>query len=630
MPKERTIPTIEAAAEFKIFVNETDIPRTIVKISINVMKMVNKISSATIVIMDGSPAEEDFPLSNGELFIPGNRITLAAGDPDNTVDIFTGIIVKQSLKIRNNRNSQLIIECKHRAIKTAIGRKNACFHDMTDTDVFEKILKDDGFSPSEIDIPSSSTFSHKELVQYNCTDWDFIVNRAEMIGKVVLTNDEKVTIKSPTVSEDAALSLLYGNTIIELDAEMDSRNQYEAVKAKTWDVAKQAIVESKASEPPELEEHGDLAASDLAAVMELNEFTLNHSGSLTPEERKEWADAQLLKSRLSKIRGRVKFRGIATINPGDVLELNGLGDRFNGKAFVSGVRQDYDAVNGWATQAQFGHSPEWFVEENEVTDQKAGGLLPGVIGLHTGIVTDNEDPEGEMRVRVKFPYINPDDDGVWARMALADAGNERGLFFRPEIGDEVVTGFLYDDPRQPVILGMLHSSALPSPLPPANDNHQKGYTSREKLILLFDDNKKEVKIETPAGNKVTISDDQRSIILEDQNGNKIQMNEKGITINDDHNSEIISLDVQQGKIKVKGMSKVVVEAPQIELVENATHPLVFGDALLNYLNQIVQMFNTHMHPGELALGTFPVTPAPPVPPLPPATPNLLSVKVKTG
>jgi hypothetical protein len=57
---------------------------------------------------------------------------------------------------------------------------------------------------------------------------------------------------------------------------------------------------------------------------------------------------------------------------------------------------------------------------------------------------------------------------------------------------------------------------------------------------------------------------------------------------------------------------------------------VFGDNLLQYLNQLVTMFNTHLHPGELAAGVLPVTPAPPVPPFPPATPSLLSMKVKTG
>jgi hypothetical protein len=49
--------------------------------------------------------------------------------------------------------------------------------------------------------------------------------------------------------------------------------------------------------------------------------------------------------------------------------------------------------------------------------------------------------------------------------------------------------------------------------------------------------------------------------------------------------------------------------------------------LLIYLNQLVAMFNAHVHPGELAAGFIPVTPAPPVPPFPPATPSLISTKV---
>jgi hypothetical protein len=73
-----------------------------------------------------------------------------------------------------------------------------------------------------------------------------------------------------------------------------------------------------------------------------------------------------------------------------------------------------------------------------------------------------------------------------------------------------------------------------------------------------------------------------------------------------------------------------VDAPQIELVESAAHPLVFGDDLLRYLTQLVQMMQTHMHPGELALGIFPVTPMVPGTAFPQPTQALLSTQVKTG
>ena len=80
---------------------------------------------------------------------------------------------------------------------------------------------------------------------------------------------------------------------------------------------------------------------------------------------------------------------------------------------------------------------------------------------------------------------------------------------------------------------------------------------------------------------------------------------------------------------MKAKAKVVVDAPQIELVDGAAHPLVFGDNLLQYLNQLVQVFSTHTHVGETVIG-IPVTPMTPSVPFPPATPSLLSLRVKTG
>ena len=103
-----------------------------------------------------------------------------------------------------------------------------------------------------------------------------------------------------------------------------------------------------------------------------------------------------------------------------------------------------------------------------------------------------------------------------------------------------------------------------------------------------------------------------------------------ITLSDSAGNNLLKIEVQQGQVRLQAAAKAIIEAPQIELVQNAAHPLVFGDNLLTYLNQLVAMFNAHVHPGELAIGILPVTPAPPVPPFPTATPSLLSTKVRTG
>ena len=109
-----------------------------------------------------------------------------------------------------------------------------------------------------------------------------------------------------------------------------------------------------------------------------------------------------------------------------------------------------------------------------------------------------------------------------------------------------------------------------------------------------------------------------------------QSHAQTVTLSDANGSNLVTIKVQEAQVRIQALAKVVVEAPQIELVDGAAHPLVFGDNLLQYLNQLVALFNSHVHPGELAAAILPVVPTPPAPPFPPATPALLSLKVKTG
>ena len=103
-------------------------------------------------------------------------------------------------------------------------------------------------------------------------------------------------------------------------------------------------------------------------------------------------------------------------------------------------------------------------------------------------------------------------------------------------------------------------------------------------------------------------------------------NAQTITLSDSLGINLMTVKVSEGTIEIRSAVQIVLEAPLIKHGQNATHPAVFGDQLLTYLNQLVSMFNAHMHPGELAAGFIPVTPAPPVPPFPPATPSLISTK----
>jgi Rhs element Vgr protein len=447
-----------------------------------------------------------------------------AGPTADPISLFKGIIIRQSVKLRDHIAPQLLLECRHKAVKLSVGRKSLYFFDQKDSDIISELLTKAGID-AEVE---ETSVPQRQQVQYNCSDWDFLLTRAQANGKVVLNNDERVEIKKPSLEDSAVCTLQFGASILELDAEIDARRQYDAVKSFSWDAAQQSVLEKEAADPG-IEGPGNLETGDLAAVVGLDHYHLQHA-ALSEEETQAWADAEWLCSQMSRVNGRIKCEGIATVNPGNIVTLAGVGDRYNGNVFVTGVRQVFDTVQGWKTHVQFGSVEKTLADENGVAAPKASGLLPGVGGLQVGVVVSNEDPDGEHRVRVRMPLVSADEDGTWARIASPDAGNERGFFFRPEIADEVVLGFLNDDPRQAVILGMLHSSAKVAPLEGSDDNHEKVYQSRSKMKLYFNDEKKIMQLETPKGNKIILSEEDKALKIQDQNGNKIEMTSDGIKI----------------------------------------------------------------------------------------------------
>lgn len=510
---------------FTIMIGGAELSREYQVTAIVVTKLVNRISHARLLVLDGDPASEDFPVSNLDLVLPGKEIEILAGYHSEETPIFKGIIIKHGIKARQRKQSVLCIECKHAAVKTAVRRCNRYFIDQKDSEAMETILADYSLA-SDI---AATGISHADLVQFNSLDWDFIVSRAEKNGMLVFTNDEKVTVKKPDLSQAARLSLLYGATMMRFEAEMDARFQFSGVKGVSWDYAGQEVTAAEAAEP-EVTSQGNVDGATLADALGLDAVSLQHTGHVEAQELQAWGDAQLLKSRLAKIRGSVSSVGYADINPGDLVELKGVGERYTGNAFVSGVR--HEIGNGtWTSDIQFGLAPQWFSDERELAETPAAGLLPPVHGLQIGIVVQLEgDPDGEDRVLVTMPIMQNDSEGVWARVATLDAGENRGSFFRPEINDEVVLGFFNDDPRDPVIVGMLNSSAKPAPVTASDDNHVKGFVSRSGMKLLFDDDKKSITMETPAGKKIIVDEDAGAITVQDENGNVLEMSASGITI----------------------------------------------------------------------------------------------------
>jgi Rhs element Vgr protein len=527
MLKERMIPGAGAKslATFTILSAGTEVSKQHHVLSITVNKEVNRIGYATIIMLDGEASEQSFSISNKPDFEPGKEIEIKSGYNNQEETIFKGIVIKHGIKVRKN-NSVLVIQCKDKAVKMTGACKNAYYKDVKDSDVMEELIGKYGLDK---DI-KPTIYNHKQLIQYNSTDWDFMLCRTDANGMLCFVDDNKISISKPEFAGNSVLTLQFGSTILDLDAEIDARFQYKNITGSSWNHTTQELSDDTESERSNIPEAGNLDKDNLADVVDEEKFTLINSAKMEDPEMQEWVNAMMMKHQLAKIRGSIRSDGSHAAKPGQLIQLKSAGDRFEGKLFVTGIRHEIE--NGsWQTVFQFGINPEWFAETHKLQQPLAGGLLPAIEGLHTGIVTQLEnDPDGEDRILVRIPVINKSDEGAWCRVCTLDAGNERGSFFRPEINDEVVVGFINNDPRHGMVLGMCNSSDKPAPVKASDDNHEKGFQTRSKMKMIFNDDKKSFTLETPGGNKFIISEDDKKIYFEDQNGNKITMNEDGIKL----------------------------------------------------------------------------------------------------
>ena len=519
MPAPRTVPSQgpKDVVTFTISIDGEAIPLTVEVSALTVFKGIGKIPFARIEILDGDPAAQTFSQSENELFAPGGEIEIQAGYSSQEDLIFRGIIVGQKVRMRKSGRGLLTLLCRHALYHSTLTEKSATFLDSSDSDAISTAL-----GSYDVDLNAESTdIIHEKLVQFHATDWDFALERAQSSGLFLIPTDDGATLAPPELSGEAVLSLQMGATIYELDFEMDCRSQPVDSTATAWDQASQDILESTGTDPG-YAPGTSLSGSDLAEVHGQN-FHLSHPGTFTQEELDAFSSARLLIARLASHTGRVQCTGTPAPIPGTLLALEGVGAQFNGTHLISAVRHGIHDGQ-WITEIQFGLN-----EQAPLIQPKA--IPSHTTGLHLAVVEAlSEDPEGEFRVQISVPTLGEEAAPIWARLSTPTAGDTRGMAYFPDIGDEVIVSFLNDDPRHPIIMGSLFSSALPAHLEPNDDNFHKGMVSKEELKLLLDDELKSILLSTPNGNSITLSDDEGGILFEDENGNSLKLNSDGITL----------------------------------------------------------------------------------------------------
>jgi uncharacterized protein involved in type VI secretion and phage assembly len=141
-----------------------------------------------------------------------------------------------------------------------------------------------------------------------------------------------------------------------------------------------------------------------------------------------------------------------------------------------------------------------------------------IFGVVVGVVTNNRDPEGMHRVKLRFPWLHQEHESHWARVSAAMAGPGRGAYFLPEVDDEVLVAFEHGSLEHPFVIGALWNG---KDAPPENNdngqNNSRTIRSRSGHVLRLHDEAGSERIEVidrSENNKLVISTADNKIVLE--------------------------------------------------------------------------------------------------------------------
>ncbi len=174
-------------------------------------------------------------------------------------------------------------------------------------------------------------------------------------------------------------------------------------------------------------------------------------------------------------------------------------------------------------------------------------------GVVVGVITNNQDPENMHRVKVKFPWLGDNVESNWARVITPMAGRNRGIYFLPEVDDEVLLAFDHGRVDHPYIIGSLWNGKDSPPDSNADgENNNRAIHSRSGHVLRFNDKSGNETIEIidkSGNNKITIDTANNSIIIEA---------DSDITIK----SKTGKLTLQANGIEMKSQAAITVQAAQ--------------------------------------------------------------------
>jgi len=327
-------------------------------------------------------------------------------------------------------------------------RQSETYQNVTADDIARKVAGRAGLQTGTID---TAGVVHDFIQQSNETDWELLSRLAAAIDFEIVVLDRKLHFRrAGGPDEGQSPTLRWGESLQSFRPRVTGVQQVEEVQVRGWDPkGKQAI--SASAQVQGLSTEIGVPRADVVSSL--------GGGTAAVADRpiSSQAEADALANSVASHLGNafVEAEGVAEGDPGlragRKVTIDGVGARFGGTYALSATTHVFRGSKGYQTKFQIsGRSPRGLTDLMTPAPRRNWADGPVV-----GVVTQNRDPDGLGRVRVKYPELGDANEGWWARVASPSAGGGRGLLMMPVVGEEVLLGFEHGDARKPYVLGSL-------------------------------------------------------------------------------------------------------------------------------------------------------------------------------
>lgn len=531
------------------------------------------VDSCTITLLDEARTALD-----GINYADPVKVKAPSVTDDTVIDLFEGEVYALELE-SDERGTFARIVAFDPTYRLRQHRVTAAYLSMTDSDIATQLAGEVGLPVGTVD---STQAVHEHIGQINETHWDFLKARAAANDSEVFVEEGKLHFRKPDSASEAPdpggnestdpLQLTSGKNLLHVRTRMSAAQQVGEIEVRGWDPAQKkeltasAKAESKATDLKK-------TAAQLASQAGSDRRVAGRPAFDSQGQCDALAKSLAQRSASTFAYAEAIAHGDPRLRAGKSVAIGASG-AFDGKYLLTRSRHVFRSGD---------YTTRLWVSGNHDRSSFAiagGGPDPARwSGMYPALVTNLKDPEKYGRVKLSLPWLDANYETGWARVCQIGAGEEEGISWLPEVGDEVLVSFMGGDPRRPVVVGGLYNG---NDKPPFEDHvdmdlgtvEVRGMQSRVGHHLAFHDTSGEERIEIKTGNgKLSIVLDQKNqAIVIDADGDVTLKSSKNLGIEATSNVDLkasgnISLEAS-GNFDVKAGGKLTLQGAMVEAKGN--------------------------------------------------------------